>query len=184
MTAKITASADGLKVTIGNAAEDALEINQTAKTIKGINGYDLIPSGGIAFTGRQAGPASAGFALTVLTDIVAETNIGAAWLPAADRFQPNIAGWYQFNFRVTGQTSAAATFFTARITKNGGGAGNELNQGVAPYASGLFGMPAVSGIFYMNGTTDFVQFLVNASGGAGTLNWSDAMVSAALLTAL
>lgn len=43
MSAKISASADGLKVNIGNAAEDALEINQTAKTIKGINGYALLP---------------------------------------------------------------------------------------------------------------------------------------------
>ena len=44
MTAKIKASSDGLKVTIGNAAEDALEINQTAKTIKGINGYAFLPT--------------------------------------------------------------------------------------------------------------------------------------------
>jgi len=43
MSAKISASADGLKVTIGNAAEDALEIDQTAKTIKGINGYGISP---------------------------------------------------------------------------------------------------------------------------------------------
>ena len=43
MSAKIKASSDGLKVTIGNAAEDALEINQTAKTIMGSMGMPSCP---------------------------------------------------------------------------------------------------------------------------------------------
>ena len=60
MTAKITASADGLKVTIGNAAEDALEIDQTAKTIKGINLYTLLPLTSYANDGAAA---SAGVAV-------------------------------------------------------------------------------------------------------------------------
>ena len=41
MSAKIKASSDGLKVTIGNAAEDALEINHTAKTIAALAPYLL-----------------------------------------------------------------------------------------------------------------------------------------------
>jgi len=42
MTAKITASADGLKVTIGTAAEDALQIDATAKTMKALTGYGFV----------------------------------------------------------------------------------------------------------------------------------------------
>ena len=41
MTAKFSASADGSKVTIGTAAEDALQIDATAKTIKALAPYLL-----------------------------------------------------------------------------------------------------------------------------------------------
>jgi hypothetical protein len=43
MTAKLTASADGSKVLIGTAAEDALEIDASAKTIKALAPYSLLP---------------------------------------------------------------------------------------------------------------------------------------------
>jgi len=41
MTAKLTASADGTKDTIGTGAEDALQIDATAKTIKAISPYAI-----------------------------------------------------------------------------------------------------------------------------------------------
>jgi hypothetical protein len=43
MTAKLSASADGTKVTIGTAAEDALQIDATAKTIKALAPYSFLP---------------------------------------------------------------------------------------------------------------------------------------------
>ena len=43
MTAKFSASADGTKVNIGNAAEDALQIDSTAKTIKAVAPYTMAP---------------------------------------------------------------------------------------------------------------------------------------------
>lgn len=43
MTAKITADAAGTKVLIGNAVENALEIDSAAKTIKGVNLYAFLP---------------------------------------------------------------------------------------------------------------------------------------------
>lgn len=43
MTAKLTASADGTKVTIGNAAEDALQIDATAKIIAAVSPYTFLP---------------------------------------------------------------------------------------------------------------------------------------------
>ena len=42
MTAKFSASADGTKVTIGTAAEDALQIDATAKTIKALAPYNIV----------------------------------------------------------------------------------------------------------------------------------------------
>lgn len=43
MTAKLTVSADGTKVTLGTAAEDALQIDATAKTIKALAPYTFLP---------------------------------------------------------------------------------------------------------------------------------------------
>jgi hypothetical protein len=43
MTAKITADATGTKVTIGTAAEDALQIDSSAKTIKALAPYAFLP---------------------------------------------------------------------------------------------------------------------------------------------
>lgn len=85
MTAKITASADGLKVLIGNAAEDALEIDQTAKTIKGINGYMMegLPSGAISDFAMQTPPegwlACDGAAVSRTTYAALFAAIGTVW---------------------------------------------------------------------------------------------------------
>jgi hypothetical protein len=43
MTAKITADATGNLVTLGTAAEDALQIDATAKTIKALSPYTFLP---------------------------------------------------------------------------------------------------------------------------------------------
>lgn len=43
MTAKFSASADGTKVNIGTAAEDALQIDSTAKIIKALAPYTMAP---------------------------------------------------------------------------------------------------------------------------------------------
>jgi hypothetical protein len=84
MSAKITADATGTKVTIGTAAEDALQIDATAKTIKALAPYLLkgdIAAQGLAETGyvklasgliiqwgsgstTSGGPAPSAFAIT------------------------------------------------------------------------------------------------------------------------
>jgi hypothetical protein len=47
MTAKLTASADGSKILIGTAAEDALEIDATTKTVKALSPYVFEASNGV-----------------------------------------------------------------------------------------------------------------------------------------
>ena len=97
MTAKIKASSDGLEVTIGNAAEDALEINQTAKTIKGINGY-LMAGNGPAFSARMTTNVtlSSGVAAkATFNSLSFDTNNNFS--TANSRFQPTVPGFYQIN---------------------------------------------------------------------------------------
>lgn len=59
MTAKITASSDGTKVLIGNAAEDALQIDSVAKTVSTVSPYSLqgVPAGAIMDFAMNAAPA-------------------------------------------------------------------------------------------------------------------------------
>ena len=59
MTAKITASADGTKVLIGTAAEDALQIDSVAKTIGAVAPYYIagVPAGAISFFAMNVSPA-------------------------------------------------------------------------------------------------------------------------------
>lgn len=195
MTTKISASADGLFSSILNGVIEALRLKPNAGKMEyshgntGLTFMEVDAAGKVkfpqnvapAFTGYQAGPTEAGFALTVLTDIISSFDPTNAWDEAGDRFQPTAAGLYQINMRVAAATSQAMAYAGCMIRLNTGGAGSQLQNYVAPYASGLFAQPDVSGIFHMNGTTDYVQFLVDASGPGGTLNWSDAAVSACLV---
>lgn len=56
MTAKITANGAGNLVTLGTAAEDAIQIDSTAKTIKGVSPYTFT---GIVLTNYANDPAAA-----------------------------------------------------------------------------------------------------------------------------
>jgi len=136
---------------------------------------------GPAFTGYQAGPSGAGFSLTVLTDIIASFDPTNAWDEEGARFQPTVAGVYQVNMRVTATASQALTYAGCRIRLNAGGDGNQALNYVQAYFGGLYAQPNVSWLVHMNGTTDQLQFLVDASGSPGTLTWSDCMVSGALV---
>ena len=73
------------------------------------------------------------------------------------RFTPNVAGYYQFTGGATCSTTQTTIYVT--VYKNGGIAKIlELNN---PSASAAFG----SAMFYMNGTTDYVEFYVFLSAG-------------------
>ena len=83
-------------------------------------------------------------------------------------FLPNVAGYYQFNFvsYVTGDT-ANLTSTQISIRKNGTGvvSGNYL---VYTSAGGF--VTNASGLIYLNGSTDYVDFVTYATTASGT--WS------------
>jgi len=154
MTAKIKASSDGLKVTIGNAAEAALEINQTTKLITGINGYNLnvpAPSPGPAFSAKRAtsdqSVTSGVFTKVALNSELFDTN--NAFNTTNNRFTPQVAGYYQVNGSLCGRGTTVSAIEVA-IHKNGAWliSGN-INGGEQ--------IPTVSTLVYMNGTTDYLE---------------------------
>jgi len=95
MTAKLSASADGTKVTIGTAAENALQIDATAKTVKALAPYQM----------NGNGPAFSAYASTDTSFATGPQKINLLGELfdtdgqfANSRFTAVVAGIYQFNF--------------------------------------------------------------------------------------
>jgi Chaperone of endosialidase len=85
MTAKLTASADGTKVTIGTAAEDALQIDATAKTIAAVSPYVM----------QTVAPTAAGTSFTPAGNVAA-TNVQAA-IQELDAEKQSLLGYVPVN---------------------------------------------------------------------------------------
>jgi len=135
MTAKFSASADGSKVTIGNAAEDALQIDATAKTIKALAPYAIqagpatpqswqsfsVPSQralGVNFTNNTAQPIS--------VSVIISSNAGRSSVNAYVNGVVLVSVWAELN------VSTATVFFIVPV-----GASYTLNSNS--------GSPGISG---------------------------------------
>ncbi len=135
MTAKLSASADGTKVTIGTAAEDALQIDATAKTIAALapyllkgdiqeqnlaaNGYVKLASGLIIQWGKTSGAAAVRnvtfpipFPNAVLT-VVCTTENGAPQtasnMVSASAHAPTVSGFSAAAWVLSGASPAFTT---------------------------------------------------------------------------
>lgn len=143
MTAKLSASADGTKVLIGTAAEDALQIDSVAKTINAVAPYQM-NGNGPAFAavadGSQTIPSTP-------TKILLQTErFDTDNCFANSRFTPTVAGYYQFNAGLAAfVTSSACGVY---IQKNGVTQASLFLADNAAFCSALI---------YMNGTTDYAE---------------------------
>jgi hypothetical protein len=93
------------------------------------------------------------------------------------RFTPTVAGYYQVNGGYSFQGTASAGYtLIASIYKNG----SEVIRGAEMYSlTGTFNQSVVSGVLYMNGSTDYIELYVivvggSASTGDTTLSFMDA----------
>jgi hypothetical protein len=143
MTAKITADAAGTKVLIGNAAENALEIDSAAKTIKALSPYQM-NGNGPAFAavadGSQNIPATPTKILFQTERFDTNNNF------ASSRFTPTVAGYYQFNAGLAASTASSQC--GVYIQKNGVTQASLFLADSSSFCSCLM---------YMNGTTDYAE---------------------------
>lgn len=165
MTAKIKADASGTKLTVGTAAEDALEIDSTAKTIKPVSPY--------AFSGEQKGGTTAPAAGQVgelLTNSGGPVDIGIALAVgnmAAVTLTPgvwDVQVYGSFNFSAAG---GSLIHVSGSLTPGALGSissaliATTLGQGIATQISGFLSRQVVTA-----NTT--VTCTVRASGASGT----------------
>lgn len=167
MTAKISASADGTKVYIGNAAENALEINSTSKTINPVAPYTFGELGPI-FRAKASGSQSV---IANVADLcLFQTEIfdsAGCYNPAMARFTPNKAGYYQIN-------ACAGNFVTGDqfgvYISLRGSSGLVSVGGQSSSGANSFAAATVSDILYFNGTTDYIEVLVTGLATSGNMN--------------
>lgn len=86
------------------------------------------------------------------------------------RFQPTVAGYYQFNGRVTGSASGGGTITTCQLQKNGAMA--LFGSAYIPPSGSSSMTVVVSGLVYLNGTTDYLELYVTMT-GSGTCSVSN-----------
>jgi hypothetical protein len=101
---------------------------------------------------------------------------------ASSRFTPTVAGYYQINAAVGTKTPMnSSQFFIAIISKNGSG---YAQQTIYPSPAN-FTMAVVSDVVFLNGTTDYVELVSQASvdfvtwAGIGTTFLSGCLVRSA-----
>jgi hypothetical protein len=161
MTAKITADATGNKVTLGTAAEDALQIDATAKTIKALSPYQMNGNGpafSAYLSADQAVPNNGWNKVNFNAELFDTNNCFSG-----GKFTPNIEGYYQLNASISPKcTGGTLTSAAIKFQKNGGDI----------YLRNFLAMPAitdgsvsVSGLIYFNGSTDYVEVLGLISSG-------------------
>lgn len=80
------------------------------------------------------------------------------------RFTPTVAGYYQFNGRISFGANLTSVF--CALFKNG----SETNRG----CGGVLNSPTVSAIIYMNGSTDYVELYAYQNTGSSQTNGNGA----------
>jgi hypothetical protein len=111
---------------------------------------------GPAFIADTSGTQSitAGVATKIAFDI-ASVNLNSNFNTSTYRFTPTVAGYYQLSGGVQIQTVSTTCVATAVLFKNGG---VYMYGGQCPATSNNFPIAGVSGLMYLNGTTDFAEF--------------------------
>lgn len=178
MTAKFSASADGTKVNIGNAAEDALQIDSVAKTIEAVVPYTLASNGpafSVQLSADQTGVVSGTWTKILFNTELFDTNNCFANY----KFTPNVPGYYQINGSVSMNATAGITTVGVAIYKNG----VILNTSSNNVPSSVDVTKTVSAVIYLNGTTDYVELFGIIVSGTGLKfkNYTSTSFSGALV---
>jgi hypothetical protein len=97
---------------------------------------------------------------------------------ASNRFTPTVAGYYQVNANMAGQSSATLTVLIGNIYKNGSAYRTNPLINTTSNTRG-----SVSDLIYMNGTTDYLEIYVRLD-GTGTLAFASGAAASSFSASL
>lgn len=97
-----------------------------------------------------------------LGNVIKDDN--SEWNTSTHRYTATTAGWYLFTLNVSiTRTSGTASFYTGLLRKNGSTFGSARDSNTNDiYFSAL----CISGVTYLNGTTDYVESAIYFGGGS------------------
>jgi len=160
MTAALAGKADAAATTTALAGKAATGHTHTAGQV----------AGGPAFSAYIGATQTVSNGVATKMALNTETfDTDGAFDNATFRFQPNLAGYYFFTGRLSGAAATSGTIMNAHIYKNGA-----LLKNGQPYIppSGSSSMTVtISGLVYLNGSTDYVE-LWGTNSGSGTNTFS------------
>ena len=163
---------DDLAVGTGQIAAGALSAD-TAGRAKMADGFmtQAKMGAGVYSTGGPCFSVYLGSTQTVSSGVYTKLSLNTelfdtdnCWDTALFRFTPNVAGYYFFTAKGATNSSTSASIDVLSIYKNG----TQNLIGPSSYSTSTNGLAcAVSGLIYMNGTTDYIEFW-GYNGGSGT----------------
>lgn len=137
--------------------------------IKGTEGIQF-PDASTQGTAADAGPAFSAKRTTIQTVVTGTDTIvvfptevfdtNGSYNPANGRFQPNVAGYYQVNASAVTNSDNTMTSASMTLLKNSAENVGSNSQ----FVNGLFGSRMINNLVYMNGTTDYLEVVVNLVG--------------------
>jgi hypothetical protein len=141
-----------------------------------------VPINGPLFYATQSAqviPSSNTTTKITINTVIYDTN--SRFITATNRFNPNVAGFYQINGSAVLQGSTSTNLSDIAVLKNGGTGlqGSLLYNGGAAYTTAYCN---VCGIIYMNGTTDYLELFGRVI-GSGTLTITNGVFNGALVRA-
>jgi hypothetical protein len=160
----------GVKLNTGLGGSITIDATNTASnvtaTLPAVSGTVQVQNNMPAFSAYLS--STQNFTASTYTKVTIDTEIfdaGSCFNTSTNRFTPNVAGYYLVNAVICiNSTATNPTVATALVYKNG----SSVKEGTGSTPTSRF-TGVATGIVYMNGTTDYLEAYVYASGGSGTL---------------
>jgi hypothetical protein len=151
---------------VGNVGEGTWNAN-TIQVNHGGTGVTSIPKFLVALSGIVSVPGST---WTLVPFDVVDFDTASSF--SSNKFQPTVAGYYNFSLTVTLELIIGDTYVNlySSLSKNGISVVSSIAPGLAlPTSSDIFSA-SVSCYIYLNGTTDYVEgYVFQNAGGARNL---------------
>ena len=136
-----------------------LTLPDNSGTLLSTTSTSVLPKGVPYFSASGSPISVAASTVTKLTPAIVAYDTAGCYNTSLGRFTPNIAGQYLFTFDAQIITAYTGGFISY-LLRNGGA--NEISV----MAGSTFLHSSVSKIFYMNGTTDYMECAVQQTSGA------------------